>query len=367
VLVVETVSRSPGSGGFHGELVVRIPHANGSSVGRALDLLGKLYVFRKRIGEIASRFGPDVIVATWPSHEAVLLGGHLSRVLGVPLVVDIQDLSDYYRGLDPRGPLDSILEVVLYRRIYGVVAGAEKVITVTEPFKKILELRTGREDIELVYNGVDVDLYASAEITGEIPRGRGEVVGVFLGDLNWRYHMVDKVIYALSIMEKSSGSNGTKRLRLLVIGKGRYEKTYRAIAERLGLKNISFLGYLERPVLVKTLTSADFGIVGRPSIDNMWNIASVRTTIYEYMAAGLPIFAFGPHHSYIRYLVAKHRAGMYIASDDPKAISMGLSDFISTLEQYDRESIRRESRAYSWRELAKSFSSIVESARRGRG
>jgi glycosyltransferase involved in cell wall biosynthesis len=100
------------------------------------------------------------VVATWPSHEAIVLGGLLSRDLGIPLVVDIQDLSDYYSEIGSRNI--HIALMTLYRWIYGMIGRADKIVTVTEPFRKILEVRTGRKDIEVIYNGVDVELYGEA-------------------------------------------------------------------------------------------------------------------------------------------------------------------------------------------------------------
>jgi hypothetical protein len=94
---------------------------------------------RNRVKKIISEEKLDLVIATWPSHEAILLGGYLSNELKVPLIVDIQDLSDYYSEMTgkPRAAMFS----PIYRRIYEVIRRADVVITVTEPFKYILEKR----------------------------------------------------------------------------------------------------------------------------------------------------------------------------------------------------------------------------------
>lgn len=138
-------------------------------------------------------------------------------------------------------------------------------------------------------------------------------------------------------------------------------KYYKNIAETLNLNNVvSFEGYLERKEFIKKLISANFGIIGRPNINNLWNIASVRTTLYEYMAAGLPVFAFGPSSSYIKYLINKHKLGLYVSSDNPVILANELCKFLDYLDSFDRKRIHEASYRYNWKTLSKEFTSIVK-------
>lgn len=360
VLVVETVSRNPLHKGFHGELVIRIPYKERGILFRAWDLIKKRFIVSNNIERIALKFNPELVISTWPSHEAMLIGGYVSERLKVPLIVDIQDLSDYYRGLEDKTFLDIFLAIDLYPKIYDIIRRARKIVTVTEPFKLVLERRVKRSDIEIVYNGVDVSKYRVA-VSRKSSEERDRLTAVFLGDLSWRYHMIDRFILALSIVNRLQTS-GNKRIMLKIIGSGRYKKMYEEIVSELGMGDvIVFTGYLEREELIENLVTADFGVIGRPAVNNVWNISSVRTTIYEYMAAGLPVFAFGPVNSYIRYLVERHNMGSYVPSDSPRNIALGLINFLSRIELYDRDRIRRASHLYDWSELAKKFSLIVES------
>jgi hypothetical protein len=135
-IVVETVSRSdPSVGGFFGEKVIRMRLRSYSTFNRIYDFLYKLMFVRRTLKRLYSKKKPTAIIASWPSHEAILLGGYLSNELKVPLIVDIQDLSDYYSEMTgkPRAAMFSLI----YRRIYEVIRRADVVITVTEPFKYI--------------------------------------------------------------------------------------------------------------------------------------------------------------------------------------------------------------------------------------
>ncbi len=358
VIVLETVSRAdPSVRGFFGERVIRLPLRSRSALARMYDMLYKVFLVRDRLKGILSRGKPDLVIATWPSHEAIVLGGLLSRDLRAPLVADIQDLSDYYSEMS--GRKISVALAPLYRLIYEVIARADRVVTVTEPFRKILEVRTGRRDIEVIYNGVDPELFREViekylrSWVGEPP------VGVFVGDLNWRYHMLDRFITALAMLRKIVGRNPT---RLKIVGTGALVKIYRELVDRLNLSEVvSFEGYLERGELVKTLVTTDYGIIGRPSVNNLWNVASVRTTLYEYMAAGLPIFAFGPEKSYIKLLLSINRCGYYVQSDHSRAIAGELAKFLGIVGGFDRRAIHNRSYIYSWQSLAKQFVRVIES------
>lgn len=115
--------------------------------------------------------------------------------------MDVQDLSDYYSRMAEKYSL--MFRQLLYDRIYDIICQANNVVTVTEPFKKILELRIGRKNIPIIYNGVDVDLY-SKEFNNLTYKDKSlkEITCIFAGDLNWRYHMVEKIITAVAIITK---------------------------------------------------------------------------------------------------------------------------------------------------------------------
>ena len=358
VVVVETVSRSNVDvGGFFGEKVVRIPLKSKGVIKRSFDILYKVLAVGKALSKLCMRYKPDIIIASWPSHDAMLLGGRLSEELKIPLVVDVQDLSDYYSMMTDKYSV--ILRSLLYDKIYDIIDRATNIATVTEPFKKLLELRVGRKDIFLIYNGVDVDLYKK-ELDNLNYRSKsvgGEIVGVFAGDLNWKYHMLDRFLIAIAIMMKKY----RKRLRFEVIGSGRLLKYYEDVVKVLGIDNVvTFVGYLERGEFIRRLILADFGVIGRPNINNLWNIASVRTTLYEYMAAGLPIFAFGPPTSYIKHLIIKHKLGLYVSTDNPIILADELCNFLNNLDSFNRREIHEASYRYYWGTLSKEFALIVK-------
>jgi len=169
--------------------------------------------------------------------------------------------------------------------------------------------------------------------------------------------MLDRIIIATAIAIRKY----RKKLRLEILGSGKLQKYYKSITEALGVSDkVIFQGYLERREFIKKLISADFGIIGRPSINNLWITASVRTTLYEYMAAGLPVFAFGPQTSYTKYLINKYRLGLYVPSDNPVILANELRKFLDHLDSFDRKGIHEASYRYNWRILSKEFTSIVK-------
>lgn len=363
VFVIETVSRARSDvGGFFGEKVVRLHTHSNSNILRAVDLFYKARSTTKNLVKIVTKYNPDLVISTWPSHDSMLLGKIISEKIKSPLVVDIQDLSDYFLSLRPEiyYKIFSAVYYNIFDKIYEIIADADKIITVTEPFKWILEKRIGRKDIEIIYNGVDVEIYKKMILISPQKKIKSDnVTGVFLGDLNWWYHMLDRIIKAIAILI-GSGKISRQNFTFKIIGVGRLMKRYKELTKSLGIENIvKFEGYLEREDLVKNLVSADFGTLGRPSIRNLWIIASTRTTLYEYMAGGLPIFSFGPPYSYTKHLVESKKIGYYVPSDDPISLARELLKFINNLDSFDREKIHRTSYEYDWKNLASKFISII--------
>ncbi len=108
--------------------------------------------------------------------------------------------------------------------------------------------------------------------------------------------MLEEIVEGFSLAYRRFNAGG---LRLKIIGDGALRKKLDAIIKRLGLQNgVTLKGYLDREVLVRELIISDLAITGRPMSRDLCNITSMRSTIYEYIGAGLPILAFGPRHIY---------------------------------------------------------------------
>ena len=111
-------------------------------------------------------------------------------------------------------------------------------------------------------------------------------------------------------------------------------------------------------VLPIAMSGASFGIIGRPNT-LPWKL-SIPVKLFDYIAYGLPVFAFGPPRSELQSFIDKLNLGMYVPSTDPDRVANGLLEFIKSISCYDRKHILRVARFFDRKKWAKKLVEIVE-------
>jgi len=366
VVVVNLFPRAGGGGsraGFFGEEVLDF-EGYGRGVGGRLKRYSSIALELLRIGgpvaaslsRILETCRPRLVVSSIPPLDAALVGYRVAESYAAPFVLDVRDIVDHrIAGRLPPIASNALLEVL--RKLYR---SSDLVIATTEAQKAYLERAMGLGAVEVVHNGADVDLYrrfsASIGVPGRERKGYAEVV--FLGDLSWRYHMVDIAILSIYVANKILGEG---RVRLKIIGEGPLREPLQRLAERVGLRGaVDFKGYLDRETLIRELLYSDIAITGRPIPGDLWSITSMRSTIYEYIAAGLPILAFGPSPSYIESFILSESVGLYVASNSPAAIGSTLASMAESIGSFDRHRIMGVASKYDRKALARKFADLVE-------
>ncbi|MEM4970173.1 MAG: glycosyltransferase [Sulfolobales archaeon] len=344
--------------GGYGETIINLRSSRYAGlIGRIADLAdGVLSPQIDRILEIIKTQGPSLVIASVPPIEAAYLGYRISMNLGTPLAIDVRDLIEFYRG---DGFIRTIYRSYSMKKIHKIYREADLVTTTTEAQKAVLQSIIGRRDIVTVHNGVDIELYTRIyNIVARHRKTEDIYEIVFLGDLSWRYHMLEEIIKGFSLAYRKS--NG-KRLKLKIIGDGPLREELEAIVKKLELQSaVSFKGYLDREVLIKELITSDLAITGRPMSMDLWNITSMRSTIYEYIGAGLPILAFGPKHSYIEKFIKYYSIGTYITSNDPVDVCEGIQSMIHRLGEFDKDKIRSIAKIYDRNRLSRIYADTIE-------
>ena len=81
------------------------------------------------------------------------------------------------------------------------------------------------------------------------------------------------------------------------------------------------------------ISSSNFGVVGRPASRNTWIMASIRMTLFDYLAAGIPVLAYGHSTSYTKMFIEKYNTSAYIGPDDPNELAKGIYKNIEKLSK----------------------------------
>ena len=115
-------------------------------------------------------------------------------------------------------------------------------------------------------------------------------------------------------------------IKLLIIGGGEEEEVLKKMVQRLRLKNVIFLGKKSRDEIPDYLARSSIGIVALGAQKSLYY--AIPTKLFEYMACGLPIIAYGASIE-VHRILKKSNAGIYIGIGDPKKLADMIQDLIA--------------------------------------
>ena len=127
-----------------------------------------------------------------------------------------------------------------------------------------------------------------------------------------------------------------KNVQLIIAGKGDDEKEIKALARKLKLKNVKFIGYVADDELVKVYNSCDAFISASPN-------EPFGITFLEAMACGKPVIAInnaGP-----KEIVTK-KTGFLVERENLVETILRLRDF--DLEEMGRKARERVMKYFTW-------------------
>jgi len=226
----------------------------------------------------------DIVqVNTMP--DFMLFAATVPKLLGARLVLDMHDLMpELYMarfGADADHPLVRALALQ-----EGVsMRFADRVITVTEEFKRILERRHGKKEIPVIMNCPDETVLPRRE-----PKRPSSVVdgatadrfvlishGVILERLGY-----DTAVRAVALLrDKIPG------LELRIVGDGEYVPYLKALADDLGVAAcLSFIKYVPLNQIAELVGQADLGIVANKP-DGFADLL-LPTKLLEFVWLGIP-------------------------------------------------------------------------------
>jgi hypothetical protein len=262
-----------GQKGQFTELIRRVPylpHGN-SHVARLLDQCFSAAI-SVPLGLLTRR--PDVVIATAPSLPILAAGYVLSRLRGVPLIVEMRDAwPDLARDSRMvRGRVKSLVEMA----VEFVQQRADLVVTVTEGFAETLRAR-GLKNVSTVSNGLHVDTIPFLRS----PEPERDVLeALYLGN-HGESQRLDVAIRASALVGDA--------MHLHLVGHGTQRPALEKLAADLGAP-VTFHPPLHGQDVIDRYASADTCLV---SLRDDWK--SFETTIpsktYEVLAIGRHVTA----------------------------------------------------------------------------
>ncbi len=258
---------------------------------------------------------PDLVLATSPQFLVSLAGWALSRLKGVPYVLEIRDLwpdSIVAVGALPRQSSVVSLLRVLERFVYRQ---ADLTVSVTNSFVDHLR-RNGSRRVAVIPNGADPSLFRPLDDAPLLKRRyglEGKFVACFAGTLGMA-HGLEIVLDAAELLRDDPG------VALWLVGEGARRAELEAEARRRGLANVVFQGQVPRDDVPSVLAASDVALVLlRP--DPLFETV-LPSKMFEAMAAGRPVVLGVGGEA--KDLLLRSEAGVAIPPGDAAALASAI-------------------------------------------
>lgn len=297
---------------WNGNLIYRVwVYASvGSGLGRLLNYLS--FALMSLIALLrASR--PDYVFVESPPLTLGPLGILAARVWRARVVFNVADLwPDTARDFGLLKP--GLVFSVLSRLERWCYRNSDYVCAVTEGIRKALQGQKGIPKNQLLFlpNGTDAALYRPMPEDAELKKSvglDGKSVLLYPGTQGYA-HAAENLIYAAHLLQETP-------VHFVFLGGGSAKPDLIALADSLGLKNVTFLSPVPAQEIPRWLSIACCGLV---SVRNSPILDGARPAkMFAIMACGKPVIYAGSGEG--ARLLSDAKAGIVVPPNEPAAIA----------------------------------------------
>jgi glycosyltransferase involved in cell wall biosynthesis len=266
----------------------------------------------------ASLFAPlagkvDVVVSTSPQFFCGLAGYGVSRLKGVPWVLEIRDL--WPESIIALGAVRNRRLITLLEGIESFMyLQAQRIVSLTNSFKRHIASRGVQlERIEVIMNGADQERF--------IPQTRdnafreehgltGKFVASYIGT-HGMAHGLRTILQAAELLRKE------EKIVFLLVGDGAERLSLLAEKERLGLDNVIMLPQQPKERIPEIIAASDTCLVLLRNMDLFKGV--VPSKMFESMAMARPLIIGVEGES--RGIVESAECGIHIDPENPAALA----------------------------------------------
>jgi UDP-N-acetylmuramyl pentapeptide phosphotransferase/UDP-N-acetylglucosamine-1-phosphate transferase/glycosyltransferase involved in cell wall biosynthesis len=255
---------------------------NQGTVRRILNFLS--YMVSASLAGLALR-RPDVVIATSPQFFCGWAGVAVSRLRGVPFILEIRDIwpeSIVTVGAMRNARLVRALEW-LERRMY---AAADHIVTVGDGYREQLCGKgVPTEKITVISNGVDQDAFEPRAADPAVRQRWGlgkRFVCAYVGTIGMASGLDVVLRTAQRLAERGRGD-----IHFLIVGDGAVRAELEAEVARSGLDTVTFTGRLDKAMVPAVLATVDACLVHLKKRDLFTTV--MPSKIFEAAAMAKPI------------------------------------------------------------------------------
>lgn len=296
---------------------------------------------------------PDIVYCAIPSINVAEVASEYAEEKHIPFVIDVQDLwPEAYRLILKRDVLYRLVTHGMKKRIDRVYQSADRIIAVSDTYAQRAKAVNAKcVDAITVYLGTEKSAFDNAvrHNTTEYTKREQELWIGYCGTLGHSYDLTT-VMEAMKIL----ADRGMSNIRLLVIGSGPLEETFRQKANELGI-SCTFVGKLPYGMMCAQLSQCDIAVnpIAKGAAQSIINKHA------DYAMAGLPVINTQECEEY-RNLLATYDCGI---NCDPESTAQ-IADAIDSLANHPERRAEMHQNAYRMGEekfdRAKTYGAILK-------
>jgi glycosyltransferase involved in cell wall biosynthesis len=222
--------------------------------------------------------------------------------------------------------LMSALEWLSYR-------SAHRCIALSPGIKAGIARRgVAEEQIEMVPNGCDLELFAAGKIEAWRPEGvvEGDLMAVFTG-AHGKANGLDAVLDAAAVLK----AREREGIKLVLVGDGKLKPELVARKEAERLDSVIFHEAIPKHKISGLLAGADIGLQCLANVPAFY-FGTSPNKFFDYIAAGLPVLNNYP--GWLAQLITESDCGCVAPPGDPEAFADALEAAASDPEALARQS-----------------------------
>ncbi|AEG18362.1 glycosyltransferase family 4 protein [Methanobacterium paludis] len=284
----------------------------------------------------------SVIITSSPPIFTVIPGLFLKLFFKKKWIIDYRDM--WLEAAISLGFLkkDSLTEKISRKFLKICFNRVDIVLVTTEGIKKKLKVQGVYKPIEIIPNGVDVDLFYPRSVLKKDQL-------IYSGNIGHAQDLENCVL----AMEEVGKKYGYK---LLIVGDGDKRTDLEELTRSRDLqKYVEFKGPVPREE-VPTLISES--VVGLAPLKNLESLDyAVPSKIYEYMACEIPFLGCGTGE--IETLAKKSEAGV-VADNHPDSIAEAMIELMKKWEKMGKNGSKHVKNCYRREEIVKDLKSVLD-------
>jgi glycosyltransferase involved in cell wall biosynthesis len=303
------------------------------------------------------KYKPELIYATAPPFSTLITGWLVSKISGLPLVVDLRDLWVDNPGRLINGRIKRKMDAWLEELC---LASAAAIITTTRTGADLLR-RKYRKKIDLIYtiyNGYDEKDFANYPRSVQVKESSETLTISHVGSLYGDRNPVPFLLGLSTFLKRKSDERINLKVRF--VGKvSSFSDSFKEY-ERQGVLEVD--EPVEHPEAIEIMARSTVLLLIMP----YGSQKVVYAKLFEYLASGRPILGILPLDGEVAELLRRTGNTWIVDVNDVEGISRCLTDIWETWRQgnirmqRNQEYVRTFERSYLTSQLCKIFASIAD-------